>query len=137
MVASLDVALVAAVLALGIPIGGKRLFASWAGERVQGLGCPVDQKQVSVPPLLAAGLATEDPCLPFLNLDELLATLLAGAFLGWDNSRKDALPCCPYAVGFHRPLGQGKGGCDAFVVPAQLPHLLDLSLLGLSHGKPP
>jgi len=38
---------------------------------------------VGVPPLLAASLATEDPCLPFFNLDELLATMFAGAFWFW------------------------------------------------------
>ena len=45
-----------------------------------GLRAGVYQELVGTPPFLAACIAAEDPLLAFGNLDDLLATLLAGTF---------------------------------------------------------
>ncbi len=47
---------------------------------VMGLRAGVYQELVRSPPFLAACIAAEDPLLAFGNLDDLLATLLAGTF---------------------------------------------------------
>lgn len=132
-----DIAFVAAELSFGIPIDNEGFSTCRAGEMVQGLGCPFDQILVAVPPLLATSLAAEDQLLSFSNLDKGLSTLFAGAFWLRLRSREKALPDRSQAVGFHRTLEQGEGCCDAPVAPAHLMHLMDLFLLGISHGKPP
>jgi len=70
----------AAELAPGIAVGSEGFVAVCTGEVVEGSRALVYQELVGAPPVLAACIAAEDPLLAFGNLDDLLATLLAGTF---------------------------------------------------------
>lgn len=133
----------AAVLASGIAVGGEGRSAVDAGELVQSLGCRFYEVQVGVPPFLATCLAAEELFLPFGDLVDRLAALLAAGFLVWFGWSGRSFPLGPQAEGFHRSFPQGQRGGDMPVAAAHPAHLEGLFFLVLCHvgllpyaGKP-
>ena len=133
----------AAVLAPRIAVGSEGFVAMCTGEVVECSRALVDQEQVGAPPFLAACITAKDSLLALGNLDDLLATLLAGTCCWFTWCVEQSFLGSAKAASLDGSLRQAEAGGNMTVSAAEAAHLKDPGFLVLGHrvllpdtGKP-